>query len=417
MTPRKHLVALAGQPNSGKSTVFNALTGARQHVANYPGVTVDKMTGWATHKGVKMEVVDLPGTYSLTSYSPEERVSRDFILHQKPSLAVNVMDASSLKRCLYLTFQLLEMDIPVILNLNMMDVAQKRGLHIDTDLLAQRLGVPVVPTTMKSGRGKKELLEEMADISEKGSSDETARIDYREMEPFLRDIVAQLSSKTQLGEAYPLRWLAIKLMEGDVEAERLIREKLPQPDPFMASIEKMREAFEAQFDKAPELHIASRRYQTAADIAKSCTRSSTHTRPTLSDQLDRLTCHKLLGPAILVGVIWLLYYLSIVQGYNLTDYTWPVLAKLRSVVESLTPAPGFIEIPLIRAFSLWFVDSINALLNYVPIFFILFGLIAILEDSGYMPRMAFIMDRLFSRFGLHGQSTLPMVLGGIYVGG
>ncbi|MFP3912952.1 MAG: nucleoside recognition domain-containing protein, partial [Desulfobacteraceae bacterium] len=295
--------------------------------------------------------------------------------------------------------------------------AQKRGLNIDTDLLARRLGLPVVPTTMKSGRGKKELLEAMADISEKGSSDRIARIDYGEMEPFFRDIVAQLSPETRLREAYPLRWLAIKLMEGDAEAQRLIRENLPQADAFMASIEKIREAFEAQFDKAPELHIATCRYKTAADIAKSCTQPRIHIRRALSNQLDRFTCHKLLGPAILVGVIWLLYYLSIVQGYNLTNYTWPLLATLRSVVESLTPAPGFIEIPLIRAFSLWFVDSINALLNYIPIFFILFGLIAILEDSGYMPRMAFIMDQLFSRFGLHGQSTLPMVLGGIYVGG
>ena len=128
MSTEKRLIALAGQPNSGKSTVFNALTGASQHVANYPGVTVDKMTGWYKHNGARVEVVDLPGTYSLTSYSPEERVSRDFILNEKPSVAVNVMDASNLKRCLYLTFQLLEMDIPVILNLNMMDVVESRGL-------------------------------------------------------------------------------------------------------------------------------------------------------------------------------------------------------------------------------------------------------------------------------------------------
>ncbi|MFA7426002.1 MAG: nucleoside recognition domain-containing protein, partial [Desulfosarcinaceae bacterium] len=138
---------------------------------------------------------------------------------------------------------------------------------------------------------------------------------------------------------------------------------------------------------------------------------------TLSDRIDQVVCHRLLGPIILLGVIWLLYYLSIVQGYHITNYTWPLLAKIRSLAEAVTPQPGFIEIPMLRALVLWFVDSVNALLNYIPIFFILFGLIAILEDSGYMPRMAFIMDRLFSRYGLHGQSTLPMVLGGIYVGG
>lgn len=415
-TPRR-LVVLAGQPNSGKSTVFNALTGAKQHVANYPGVTVDKMIGWYKHNGTRVEVVDLPGTYSLTSYSPEERVSRDIILNEKPSVAVNVMDASNLKRCLYLTFQLLEMDIPLILNLNMMDVAQKRGMDIDTDQLAQSLGVRVVPTTMKSGRGKRDLIDAIADVCENGNPGKVAHIDYGEMEPFLRDIIKGLSSGTKLAATYPLRWLAIKLMEGDTQAEQLIRETLSNPDPFMASINKMRRDFENQHGEASELHIANHRYQTADHIIKTCRRPNTHTKLPFSDKVDRWVCHKLLGPAILVGVIWLLYYLSIVQGYNITNYTWPILAKLRSAVESLVPDPGFIEIPLTRSFALWFVDSINALLNYIPIFFILFGLIAILEDSGYMPRMAFIMDRLFNRFGLHGQSTLPMVLGGIYVGG
>jgi ferrous iron transport protein B len=206
-------------------------------------------------------------------------------------------------------------------------------------------------------------------------------------------------------------------MEGDSQVQRLIRENHPDADGLIGFAAKQRHAFEARYDETPEMHIANRRYQAAENIGRSCIKSRTDIKPPLSDKIDRYVCHRFLGPAILVGVIWLLYYLSIVQGYNITNYTWPLLAKLRSLTESVTPAPGFIEIPLIRAFALWFIDSVNALLNYIPIFFILFGLIALLEDSGYMPRMAFIMDRLFSRFGLHGQSTLPMVLGGIYVGG
>ncbi|MBC2744460.1 MAG: ferrous iron transporter B [Desulfosarcina sp.] len=355
MKTDKILVALAGQPNCGKSTVFNALTGASQHVANYPGVTVDKMTGRYKHDGHKVEVVDLPGTYSLTSYSPEERVSRDFILHEKPSVAVNIMDASNLKRCLYLTFQLLEMNVPVILNLNMMDVA--------------------------------------------------------------REIEKHLASEKELLENYPARWLAIKLMEGDEEARRLIGEKHANGSTLLAFVEKHRGAFEEQYENAPEMHIGRRRYEVAEEISRSSVQLPADKKKPLSDRIDGWVCHRILGPVILLGMIWLLYYLAIVQGYNITNYTWPLLAKLRSLTEAVMPAPGFIEIPLIRAFALWFVDSINALLNYIPIFFILFGLIAILEDSGYMPRMAFIMDRLFSRYGLHGQSTLPMVLGGIYVGG
>ncbi len=417
MKSDKILIALAGQPNCGKSTVFNALTGASQYVANYPGVTVDKMTGRYKHNGTRVEVVDLPGTYSLTSYSPEERVSRDFILHEKPSVAVNVMDASNLKRCLYLTFQLLEMEIPVVLNLNMMDVVKKCGIDIDVNKLAKRLGIQVVPTTMKSGRGKKDLLDTIGAVAASQKPAQAIRIDYGEMELFLREIVDRLSSETALATTYSQRWMTIKLMEGDGEVKRLIREKHPDADKFLGLIEKARADFEARYDEIPEMHIANRRYQAADDIARSCLKLPAGAKRPLSDRIDSFVCHRFLGPVILVGVIWLLYYLSIVQGYNITNYTWPFLAKLRSLTEALTPNPGFIEVPLIRSFALWLVDSVNALLNYIPIFFILFGLIAILEDSGYMPRMAFIMDRLFSRFGLHGQSTLPMVLGGIYVGG
>jgi ferrous iron transport protein B len=206
-------------------------------------------------------------------------------------------------------------------------------------------------------------------------------------------------------------------MEGDDEVQRLIREKHPDAHKFVEDIEKARADFEARCDEVPEMHIANRRYQAADDIARSCLKLPAGAKRPLSDKIDSVVCHRFLGPAIMVGVIWLLYYLSIVQGYHITNYTWPLLAKLRSLTEAVTPDPGFIQVLLIRAFALWLVDSVNALLNYIPIFFILFGLIAILEDSGYMPRMAFIMDRLFSRFGLHGQSTLPMVLGGIYVGG
>lgn len=411
------LVALAGQPNCGKSTVFNALTGARQHVANYPGVTVDKMTGWYRHNGHKVEVVDLPGTYSLTSYSPEERVSRDFLLHEKPSAAVNVMDASNLKRCLYLTFQLIEMAVPVVLNLNMMDVVKNRGIQIDVEALEKQMGIPVVPTTMKSGRGKKDLRDTIRSIAVCGRQALAVKIDYAEMEPLLRDIMNALPAEGHLNEHYPRRWLAIKLMEGDSEVQRLIREHLPKGGAFLEKVANQRAAFEADHGEAPEVHIANSRYRAADEIARRCFSLPEGVKRPLSDKIDGLVCHRILGPAIMVGVIWLLYYLAIVQGYHITNYTWPLLAKLRSATEAVLPAPGFIEIPLIRAFALWVVDSVNALLNYIPIFFILFGLIALLEDSGYMPRMAFIMDRLFSRFGLHGQSTLPMVLGGIYVGG
>jgi ferrous iron transport protein B len=417
MKKEKALVALAGQPNSGKSTVFNALTGPSQHVANYPGVTVEKMTGCYRRDGTKVEVVDLPGTYSLTSYSLEERVSRDFLLHEKPSVVVNVADASNLKRNLYLTFQLLELDIPIVVDLNMMDVAERRDIEIDIEELSRRLGAHVVPTAIKTGRGKKELLESIHAAFHSKRTFEPLRIDYGSMEPFLGEVEEKVSAATALSAGYPSRWLAVKLMEGDSEARQLVQKHLPDPAEILEFSEKKRHEFESKHGEKPEKHIAFRRYQVTDTISKSALKHKTVSSQPLSDKADRFICNRFLGPVILVGVIYMLYYLSIVQGYNITNYTWSLLAKLRSLTESILPNPGFIEEPLIRALTLWFVDSINALFNYIPIFFILFGLIAILEDSGYMPRMAFILDRLFQRFGLHGQSTLPMVLGGIYVGG
>ena len=170
--------------------------------------------------------------------------------------------------------------------------------------------------------------------------------------------------------------------------------------------------------KGLKIHIANSRYRAADAVVRTCLTLPKGVRRPFSDKIDGIVCHRILGPVIMVGIIWLLYYLAIVQGYNITNYTWPLLAKVRSLTEAVMPQPGFIDIPLIREFALWIVDSVNALLNYIPIFFILFGLIAVLEGQRlHAPRMAFIMDRLFSRFGLHGQSTLPMVLGGIYVGG
>ena len=417
MKREKVLVALAGQPNSGKSTVFNTLTGASQHVANYPGVTVEKKTGSYKDVGMKVEVVDLPGTYSLTSYSLEERVSRDFLLHENLAVVVNVADASNLKRNLYFTFQLLELEVPIVMDLNMMDVAERRHIEIDVEELSHKLGVSVVPTTIKTGRGKKELVKAITATSRLEGPFKPSRVDYGPMEPFLRKIKNKLSGETTLDQNYPLRWLALKLMEGDSEAQNLIRKNHSEPEEILEFVEKQRQAFEFEHNEAPERHIAFRRYHVADTIIKSCINPKTSSLTPLSDKADRVICNRFMGPVILVGVIYLLYYLSIVQGYNLTNHTWPLLAKIRSITESILPAPGFINEPIIRSFSLWFVDSINALLNYIPIFFILFGLIATLEDSGYMPRMAFILDRLFQKFGLHGQSTLSMVLGGIYVGG
>ena len=420
----KKIIALAGQPNCGKSTVFNSLTGAKQFVANYPGVTVDKMMGWYKRDGETVEVVDLPGTYSLTSYSPEERVSRDVLLKEPLSAVVNVVDAANLKRSLYLTLQLLEMEIPLVLDLNMMDVAEGLDISVDVPALSRELGVPVVATAITHGRGREDLFGAISDMSRSNARTSVAVSElYPDLQDALKELEALLADSSSSGGAslqgtFPLPWIAVKLMEGDPEVAALVREKAGDvAQDILSRAEALREAFEHEWGMSADLYVSGQRSRRAAAIAKRCVSRKNTEKVHVSERIDRLVCNRFFGPVFLLFVIYGFYYLSFIQGYNLTHYTWPVLAGFRSLAESVLPQPGIIELPLLREFVLWVVDNLNALLNYIPIFFILFALIAVLEDSGYMPRIAFVLDRILSRFGLHGQSTLPMILGGVVLGG
>ena len=421
------LVALAGQPNCGKSTIFNAITGARQHVANYPGVTVEKKTGSFSDGGKKVELVDLPGTYSLTSYSLEEKVSRDFILKSRPDLIVNVVDASNLKRNLYLTLQLIEMERPLALALNMMDVAKRRGLRIDTFGLAKELGLPVIPVMAKKGDGIAELKAAMTS-GNAGPGCGTCgtctcgqqkeyRIDYGPLENHIENLNKALSGLKSLA-ALPPRWLPIKLLEGDSEAVALLKNSAPKEAyAILKQAGQIRETFAQEAGLATERHIAFTRHRTANSLsAKYLTATGTN-KKNLSDKIDQVVCHKVAGPLILLGILFLLYQISIVFGGDLAAWVWPLWAKGQNFLTGFLPNAGFLEDPLLYSLGTWLAKSIAAILNYLPIFLLLFALIAILEDSGYMPRMAFLLDRLFRRFGLHGQSTLPLILGGVYVGG
>ncbi len=225
--PRREItVAVAGQPNSGKSTIFNMLTGARQHVANYPGVTIEKRSGKYSYKGDTVILVDLPGTYSLTSYSQEERIATDFLLYEKPTVVLDIIDASNLERNLYLTFQLQEMGMPLIIALNMIDVAEARGLRIDTQKLSELLKVPVIATVGNKGKGKEELKTAIIN-ARRNTENNNFRIDYGEkLEPILSLLEKRLSEDLKISLSYPVRWLAVKLMENDSVARRLVEKAL-----------------------------------------------------------------------------------------------------------------------------------------------------------------------------------------------
>ena len=414
-TDKQILVGLAGQQNAGKSTTFNMLTGANQHIANYPGVTVDKKTGFYRHEGVKVETVDLPGTYSLTSFSLEERVARDFLIGEKPDVIVNVVDASSLKRSLYFTFQVMEIGFPVVVALNMMDVAKRNGTKIDVSRLEHRLGVSVIPTVGRRGKGKQELRDAILAAARREEHN-PLHIAYEELEQAIRDLQAKIG-ETNLAATHPVRWLAVKLVEGDSEAERIVTEALGASCDVLQMAKRIKASFEEDHYMNVADYMVGCRDRLASDIIGSCVRETKNNRNTISDIIDTVVLNRFLAPIFLVATVFIIYQLSIVKGYELTVYWWPILAKLRSFIAGVLPDAGMLNDPYIRSMGLWMVDSANALLNYIPIFLILFSLIAILEDSGYMARIAFILDKLFHAFGLHGQSTLPYILGGVFAGG
>ncbi len=415
MTDRRR-VALVGQQNCGKSTLFNLLTGLSQHIANYPGVTVEKKFGTFSHDGGTIEVIDLPGCYSLTAFSLEERVVRSVLLEDRPDLVVNVLDAANLRRGLLLTFQLLEMGVPVIVALNMMDVAERLGIDIDVAALEAALGVSVVPIIGRRGTGASALRAAIVAQAETSAPTEPDfPVDYGALETAITELSAALNNEDTLHDVAG-RWLAIKLLEDDGEARSLVSDRLAAPGRVLDLARRMRHDHAATGTSAADQISAARDRRAGAIVETCATHRKAGTVP-LSERVDRVLLNRWLAPIFLVLTIWAVYHLSIVQGYELTKVTWPFLAGFRNFAAAVLPEAGFLHDPVMRSLGLWLVDSVNTLLNYIPIFLILFALIAILEDSGYMARIAFMLDRILHRFGLHGQSTLPFILAGVFAGG
>ncbi len=422
--PQDLLVALAGQPNSGKSTIFNMLTGARQHVANYPGVTVEKKWGRFKTNKYKVSLVDLPGTYSLTSYTQEERIARDFILTEKPQVLIAVVDASNLERSLYLVFQLQEMNLPIVLCLNMMDTAESRGMAINVQALEEELGMPVVATIGTKRIGKRQLMEA---VERAAAPALKARLRPRyddEFESLLERLETRLDEAGHLIDSLPRRWLAVKLMEHDDEARRRLLEHTQLSDDeagreLVNYVEALRKEFVEGSGKSPEKVIAAGRYNNAAEIVRKVVGGLGAGTRTMTDRIDSIVLQPVLAPIILAGILLCFYQITMVYGANLADRCFPLFQAAKDGAADLFPmSPDLIRTGLLQSLTVnGLVGGIVAILYYVPIFLILFGLIAILEDSGYMPRMAFIMDRILRSFGLHGQSTLPLILGGVVVGG
>lgn len=394
-------IALAGNPNSGKTTLFNALTGSNQHVGNWPGVTVEKKSGWLKQKK-EVLLQDLPGIYSLSPYTAEEVVSRSYLLSSKAQVLINVVDGTNLERNLYLTLQLIELGVPVVIALNMQDVLEKKGKQIDKDKLAYQLGVPVVSISALKRSGLDNLIQ--TSLKQVGQEMELATIYGDQFEAALSEIIKILGDQVPHHQA---RFYAIKLFEGDAE----IAEQLSLSQDQLAEIQDVIRITESLYTEDAESIVVNERYgfiETAVQMASQTAEAGF----SWSDQIDRLVTHRILALPIFALVMWVVYFLSIqTVGTMGTDWVNDVLfgewvpAWLTSLLESLQVA-GWLQSLILDGI----VAGCGAVLGFVPQIFVLFLCLGILEDIGYMSRIAFVMDRIFRRFGLSGKSFIPMLI-------
>jgi ferrous iron transport protein B len=411
-------IALAGNPNCGKSTLFNALTGARQHVGNYPGVTVEKKSGSYTLEGHHLHLVDLPGTYSLTAYSLEEVVARDFIVKERPALVVNIVDATNLERNLYLTLQFMEMGVPVCMALNMMDMAVSKGIEIDVAQLSDLLGISVIPTVARRGEGREALMGAALEAvrGKEYPGQRPLKITYGpDIDPVLRQMAAHITERRFLTAGYRAEWVALKFLENDEQ----IRSVGTEADPaFVAELDAMMAPLVRHLDQTlgtyPEAVIADYRYGYIRSlVAKGVMRRTRdYSRLEVSDRLDRVLVHRFIGPLILLGVVWGLYEFTFSISATPVALLEAFFGWLGGAADSILP-DGLLKSLIISGI----IDGVGGVLGFVPLIMFMFLGIAFLEDSGYLARAAFMLDRVFRMFGLHGSSVMAFIVSGGIAGG
>ena len=444
-------IALAGNPNCGKTTMFNSMTGANQYVGNWPGVTVEKKEG-RYRADKEVVVTDLPGVYSLSPYTPEEIVTRDYLMSGKPDAVINLVDATNLERNLYLTTQIIDLGIPVVVALNMMDLVEKNGDKIDVDALAKRLGCPVVPTSALKGRGMEEVVKAAIEAGKKGAAPATTLRFTNEVEEALAQVIDVAGAAIKGRHA---RWYAIKLLEG----EQLTIDALNLPAAALSKIAAIRERLEDAEDDDAESIITNERYDNITEVCDACVRKSPKTMTT-TQKIDRVVTNRILGIPIFIVIMFLVYYISVsTVGTIVTDWAndglfgdgWlytgteqyeaaveefegiletdeGVAAFEAGELEEPDPADyGFYHVGVPVVVGGWLesigaapwvqslvldgiIAGVGAVIGFIPQLIVLFILLGFLEGCGYMARVAFIMDRVFRRFGLSGKSFIPMLI-------
>lgn len=399
-------IALAGNPNCGKTTMFNALTGANQYVGNWPGVTVEKKEGklkGKRRKGEDVIVTDLPGIYSLSPYTLEEVVSRDYLLKEDPDVIIDMVDATNIERNLYLTTQLIETGVPVVIALNMADLLEKRGIQIDVSRLSERMGCPVVETSALKGEGLEKLIDTAVKTAEKRGDVHPEPIFSEELEKAVAAVENMLASSVEEGKR---RWYAVKILENDSK----VIESMSISVSLRATADDLRKGLEAKHDDDIESIVTDERYQFIQKVSAAAVKKGKE-KMTVSDKIDRIVTNRILGIPIFMAVMFLVYYVSVsTVGTMVTDWTNDTfVGAIQSAVGTFLAGIGTNEMVISLVVD-GVIGGVGAVLGFVPQMAILFLFLSLLEDCGYMVRIAFVMDRVFRHFGLSGKSFIPLLI-------
>lgn len=398
-------IALAGNPNCGKTTMFNALTGANQYVGNWPGVTVEKKEGKLKSKKTKEEVIvtDLPGIYSMSPYTLEEVVSRDYVLKENPDVIIDLVDATNIERNLYLTTQLIETGVPVVIALNMADLLAKRGIKIDVKRLSMLLDCPIIETSALKGEGLDKLIDEAVKVAKKSEIDLPKDIFSEELEGAVAEVKSVLPSSVSEEKK---RWYAVKFLENDSK----VVESMKLSGAAAQTVEAQRRALEKKHDDDMESIVTDERYKFIQKIVSTTVQKGKE-KLTTSDKIDRIVTNRFLGIPIFMLVMWIVYYVSVTTvGTFVTDWTNDVfVVAIQDAATSALSAIGAGDMVMGLVVD-GIIGGLGAVLGFVPQMAILFLFLSVLEDCGYMVRIAFVMDRVFRHFGLSGKSFIPLLI-------
>jgi ferrous iron transport protein B len=400
----KLTIALAGNPNSGKTTLFNALTGSRQHVANYPGVTVEIKNGLCHYQDYQIKVVDLPGIYSLTAYSPEELVARQFVLEQKPDVVVDVVDSSNLERNLYLAVQLMEMNVPLVLAFNMADVAKARGLEFDLDQLGLLLDVPIVSIVARKEEGIGDLLNVVLEIV-RAPRPRRIQISHGPVvEQQIEKLIPLVNPDSDYARRFGPHWVALKMLEGDRQILGLSHSAK-----LLGGVESAIKELEKHYHESLDIVIADRRYGFISGACQETVKTTVEARHDMSDAIDRVLTHHVWGLPIFAVMMYMIFYLTFTAGAYPMGWLESLFGWMSTVLNSHWPIAWSDDLRSLLDDGI--IGGVGGVIVFLPNILLLFLGISFLEDTGYMARAAFLMDRIMHKIGLHGKSFIPMVVG------